>query len=114
MAGREVARLYVSAPAGRLDKPASELKAFAKTGLLPPGQSPKLTFRLTPADLASFDPSADAWVADAGTCQLKVGASSLAIKQQIPFRPPAEIVVEKSRRRLAPQVPIAELKPTKK
>ena len=61
VAGREVAQLYVTAPHGTLDKPERELRAFAKTGVLAPGASETVTFRLSAADLASFDPSASAW-----------------------------------------------------
>ena len=112
VAGREVAQLYLSAPAGAgaLEKPERELKGFAKTGVLQPGESATLSFRLTPADLASFDPSASAWVADAGTYAVRVGASSTDNGQQATFRLPSRLVVEQSRRLLAPQAPIAELR----
>jgi beta-glucosidase len=106
VAGKEVAQLYVSAPKGKLDKPSAELKGFAKTGLLKPGQSEKLTFTLTPADLASFDSGLSAWIADAGTYTVKIGASSLNIKQQGTFKLPKEIITEKVNKVLLPQVPI--------
>ncbi len=110
VAGKEVVQLYLSAPAGQLDKPASELKAFAKTKLLAPGESQTLTFTLKPADLASFNTASSSWVADAGTYTVQAGASSLNIKQRATFQLPAALVVEKSRPLLAPQAPIKELK----
>ena len=110
VAGKEVVQLYVSAPAGPLAKPESELKAFAKTALLAPGKSQTLTFTLTAADLASYDTATEAWVAEAGTYKIKVGASSLNTKQTALISLPGKVVTQKSRRLLAPQAPITELK----
>ena len=110
VAGKEVVQLYLSAPKGKLDKPASELRAFAKTALLAPGKSQTLTFSLRAADLASFDTAASAWVADAGTYTVQAGASSLNIKQRATFQLPKALVVEKSRPLLTPQQPLADLK----
>ena len=109
-AGREVAQLYVSAPAAALPKPERELRGFAKTGLLQPGASETLTFRLGVADLASFDPAASAWVTDAGTYTVRVAGSSDAEGARATFRLPRRVVVEQSRRLLAPRAPVAELR----
>ncbi|RZK56404.1 MAG: beta-glucosidase, partial [Hymenobacter sp.] len=109
VAGREVAQLYLSAPAGNLAKPVRELKGFAKTALLAPGQSQTLTFPLHPADLASYDPAASAWVAAPGTYTVQVGASSRLIRQRATFQLPRQMVVEKSQPLLRPQAPITEL-----
>ena len=79
-AGKEVVQLYVSAPAGKLDKPVQELKAFAKTAELQPGDSQMVTFVVNNEDLASFDEAQSAWVVDAGTYQFHIGASSRDIK----------------------------------
>jgi beta-glucosidase len=109
VAGKEVVQLYVHAPKGTLAKPENELRAFAKTNLLAPGQSQTLTFTLTAADLASYNTAAEAWQTDAGTYTARAGASSLDIRQSATFIVPKAVVVQKSRRLLAPQSPVREL-----
>jgi beta-glucosidase len=84
-AGREVVQLYVSAPGTSMPKPAIELRAFAKTKLLSPGEAQTLTFRLTPRDVASFDEASSAWKVEAGTYTVKVGGSSEALPQTATF-----------------------------
>jgi beta-glucosidase len=79
--GREVVQLYLSAPGKALPKPAIELKGFAKTKLLKPGESEAVSFTLTPRDFTSFDEASMSWVAEAGTYTVKVGASSEDIRQ---------------------------------
>ncbi len=108
-AGKEVVQLYITAPSGKLDKPSAELKSFAKTGLLQPGQTEKVTFTLTENDLASFNTNATAWIADAGTYTVKIGASSLNIKQSATFKMAKDVVTEKCNKALVPQVTINEL-----
>ncbi|WP_156455732.1 MULTISPECIES: glycoside hydrolase family 3 C-terminal domain-containing protein [Stenotrophomonas] len=85
VAGREVAQVYVSAPSSPLPKPAQELRAFAKTTLLQPGQSQVLQFQIEGRDLASFNPELGRWVADKGRYSLRVGASSRDIRAQQGF-----------------------------
>ena len=80
VSGKEVAQVYVQAPAGKLEKPAQELKAFAKTRELQPGESQTLTMTIPVRDLASFDESASQWLTEAGTYTFHIGASSRDIK----------------------------------
>jgi beta-glucosidase len=110
VAGKEVVQLYVTAPAGKSDKPAQELKAFGKTDLLQPGQKQTLQFVIEPKDLASFVTEKTSWIADAGTYTVKVGASSNDIRQTATFTVAKELVVEKTNKVLVPQVNINELK----
>ena len=109
-AGKEVVQLYLSAPAEKMNKPQEELKGFAKTNLLQPGQKQTIRFVITAKDLASFDTNTTSWIAEAGKYEVKAGASSAAIKQTASFQLPVELVVEKCHKVLVPQVEINELK----
>lgn len=110
-AGKEIVQLYISAPATKLDKPAEELKGFAKTGNLQPGESQTLTFLIDRNSLTSFDPSTSAWIAQAGNYEIRIGASSKDIRQKGSFSLAKDIVVQKVSRSLVPKDKIQELKP---
>ncbi len=110
VAGKEVVQLYLTAPAVKLDKPALELKGFAKTRSLQPGESQTLSFVLEPRSLASFDSASSAWIADPGTYIAKLGASSKDIRQIATFSLEKELVVKKETPALGPKQPINELK----
>ncbi|MBQ7019569.1 MAG: glycoside hydrolase family 3 C-terminal domain-containing protein [Bacteroidales bacterium] len=81
-AGKEVVQLYVTAPEQELDMPEKELRAFAKTKELKPGESEILTLVVNKTDLASFNESGNSWTVAAGTYTFKVGASSRDIRHQ--------------------------------
>jgi len=86
-ASKEVVQLYVSAPLGSLtDKPARELKAFAKTRTLQPGESETLTMPVDLYTLASFNEQASAWQTASGTYDIQFGASCDDIRARVPFR----------------------------
>lgn len=79
--GKEVVELYVSAPqGGDLNKPEKELKAFAKTKELKPGETTSVTMTVKTFDLASYNESTSAWVTDSGTYKFSIGSSSRDIK----------------------------------
>lgn len=110
VAGKEVVQLYLGAPSVKLQKPNEELKGFAKTALLKPGQKQMLSFVIESKDLASFNTDASSWIADAGTYIVKVGASSLDIRQKATFTLQKDILIEKCNKVLVPQKEIKELK----
>ena len=81
--GREAVQLYVSAPSGGLDKPVRELRAFAKTRLLAPGEKETLVLRLSPYDLASYNEQSSAWETAAGEYKFHLGASAEDIRATV-------------------------------
>lgn len=69
--GKETVMLYSSSPAGMIDKPRYELRAFAKTRLLEAGESETLRLCFATSDMACFDDDGrtgerDAWLMEAG------------------------------------------------
>ena len=100
VAGKEVAQVYVSAPKGRLEKPAQELKAFAKTRELQPGESQTLTMTIPVRDLASFDEANSQWLTEAGTYTFRIGADSRDIQATAQLK--VEEYTEKTTNALAP------------
>ncbi len=108
VAGKEVAQVYVTAPKGRLEKPAQELKAFAKTRELQPGESQTLTMTIPVRDLASFDEAGSQWLTEAGTYTFRIGFSSRDIKASLPLA--LKEYTEKTTNALAPQQTLNLLK----
>jgi len=75
VAGKEAVQVYVTAPAGGLEKPERELKAFAKTRELKPGESQVLEMKIDSYTLASYNDNTVQWETAAGTYKVLVGAS---------------------------------------
>src|SRR5215204_582970 len=74
--GKEVVQLYVTDPESSARRPPRELKGFAKTTTLAPGESQTVTFQLQSRDLSYWSVRHHRWVLEGGTFRLSVGASS--------------------------------------
>ena len=109
MSGKEVAQVYIAAPTGKLEKPAKELKAFAKTRELKPGESQTLNMTIAVRDLASFDEAGSQWLAEAGTYNVMIGANVADIRATTQFKLAKEYT-EKTSNALKPQQKLNLLK----
>lgn len=107
--GKEVVQLYLSAPGSAIEKPLQELRGYAKTMVLQPGESQQLTFELDARSLCSFRSGVSAWVADKGSYEVRIGASSKDIRLRTKFALQEDLVVEKVHNMIYPNYPLDEL-----
>jgi beta-glucosidase len=91
-AGREVVQLYVAAPAAETERPERELRGFAVVAL-EPGESRTVTLPLRWRDFAYFGVSEAAWIVEAGTAHVHVGASSRDLRLSAPVELPVDPIV---------------------
>ena len=80
VAGKRSVLCYTSQTGGEAPHPAIELRAYAKTRLLQPGESEELTLSFAQRDLAYFDEDGvsghlGSWVLDKGEYEVLVGGS---------------------------------------
>ncbi len=79
-AGKEVVQLYVSKPESAVDRPVRELKAFAKSRQLQPGESERLQLRIPLAALRHWDEDRATWMLEEGPYVFQAGTSSRDIR----------------------------------
>jgi beta-glucosidase len=109
VAGKEIIQLYISAPTSEIEKPKKELKGFAKTKLLQPGDKETLLFEIDSKLLASFWSGVSSWVADKGEYTIHIGASSKDIRISEKFNLKENIIVEKVHDVLYPNIMLHEM-----
>lgn len=76
IAGKEVVQVYVSAPGKDMDKPARELKGFAKTQKLNAGESETVNITIPYASLASFNETGSCWQVESGIYKIMVAKNA--------------------------------------
>jgi beta-glucosidase len=84
-AGAEVVQVYVQPGNASVPRPIRELKAFQKI-TLKPGEKQKVRLLLAKESFAFFDDKRSAWVAEQGSYQIVVGASSRDLRLSETFR----------------------------
>lgn len=77
--GVEIAQLYVSPLTDAANRPPLELKGFARVALRP-HESRTVTIKLSPQQLATYNPQKGDWEIHPGTYKIKIGASSTDIR----------------------------------
>jgi beta-glucosidase len=83
--GAEVVQLYIHDGHSKIDRPEHELKGFQRVELKP-GEEKKATFLLGRQDLSYWSSEKKAWIADPGTFEVQVGASSRDIRLRAPLK----------------------------
>lgn len=76
MAGKDVVQVYVSAPGKDMDKPARELKGFAKTRKLAPGETQTVEIKIPYVSLASFNEKDSQWQVEGGEYKVMVASDA--------------------------------------
>ncbi|MBQ9974037.1 MAG: glycoside hydrolase family 3 protein [Oscillospiraceae bacterium] len=106
-AGKEVVQAYLSAPQGKLGKPAKVLCAFEKTRELKPGESCLLKLHFDIRDFASFDDlgkvAPTAFVLEKGQYLVHVGANVRDTQSVFSFMLDEDMVCRKCRPYMAPR-----------
>lgn len=83
-AGAEIVQLYVSDLKSSLPRPVKELKGFRKI-TLQPGQEQTVSFTIDRKALSFYDDTKQDWVAEPGTFEALVGASTCDIRGKAAF-----------------------------
>ena len=108
--GRETVLVYVQKPCGQLGNPARELVAFAKTGMLAPGENQTLALSVDRQQLASFDDSGltghkDAYVMQKGNYRFYLGGDVRNAQPLSTYVTEEDSVVTQLSEAAAPQQP---------
>jgi len=82
--GAEVVQLYIHDGHSKIDRPIHELKGFQRVDLQP-GQTKTVNFTLDRAAFSYWSPEKKDWVADTGTFEIQIGASSRDIRLRAPL-----------------------------
>lgn len=83
VAGKEIVQIYSSIQQSNVPRPAKELKGFAKTKLLQPGESETLHIAIPKEELNYYDERQHGWKLASGTYTFHVGTNVNDIKGRL-------------------------------
>lgn len=95
--GKETLQIYVSKPEVLLDQPFQSLCAFAKSKLLQPGETERVSLTLRVSDLASYDSRRECWVLEKGDYFLRLGTNSADTRPIARLRLEDEVITRQVR-----------------
>ncbi len=105
-AGKDVLQLYYEAPDSKLTKPKRVLGGFSKTRLLKPGESQRITVRISVPEMASYDDTGvinkSSYVLEAGTYKVYLGADVRDAYELVSFDINEDVIVEELSERCKP------------
>lgn len=101
-AGQEVVQLYLSARGTESRRAPRELKGFAKTMRLNPGEEESVELTLPWHEFACYQETSAAWVIEAGRYELGVGGSPDSLELAALVRVRESILVQQCTNRLGP------------
>lgn len=81
----EVAQVYVSRPASKVERPAHELKGFKRVQLAA-GVSEQVTIAIPRSALSHWDEATHAWAIEPGTAIFRIGSSSQDLPIQVEIK----------------------------
>lgn len=94
-AGKEVLQVYASCPQSGIEKEYRRLCGFAKTGLLHPGESQRLTVCFDAKALSSYDEKNSVWRMEAGKYGIWIGNSSRNLTLSAVLAVEEDYIIEK-------------------
>lgn len=117
--GKEVVQAYYSAPQGKLGRPARELGDYRKTRLLSPGETERITLRLSLESMAAYDDTGATghpacFVLEQGIYQIRIGTDSLTDAYVYPLSLDGGRVVRQCTRAMSPVESFPRMRPVEK
>lgn len=108
-AGREVVQVYATLPQTGITKEYHRLVGFAKTAVLQPKETQKLTITIGQKQFASFSEQVQAWLVEEGSYGLWIGNHSASLKLAAVLNVPGQVIIERTHSVCPVQAEYAEL-----